>query len=122
MRKIIPYNPKLKHLARLLRKRSTPAEIMLWRYLKGKRMRGYDFHRQKPLGDYIVDFYCHELSLAVELDGRSHWENVEADIARQRSLERKGVRFLRFSEYAVRHRISAVLQTIADWIDENGGD
>ncbi len=71
-RKIIPYNPNLKELARKLRNNSTKAEIILWLKLKGKQMYGYDFHRQKPLDNYIADFFCHELMLAIEVDGYSH--------------------------------------------------
>jgi very-short-patch-repair endonuclease len=66
-RKIIPYNPKLKEYARQLRNNSTRSEIILWKYLKGKQMLGYDFHRQKPIDNYIVDFFCSELMLAIEL-------------------------------------------------------
>ena len=54
-RKIIPYNPKLREFARELRNNSTYTEILLWDYLKGKRMRGFDFDRQKPIDNYIVD-------------------------------------------------------------------
>ncbi len=71
-RKIIPYNPKLKEFARQLRNNSTKSEIYLWKHLKGKQMMGYDFHRQKPLDNFIVDFFCHELMLAIEIDGYTH--------------------------------------------------
>ena len=71
-RKIIPYNPKLKELARELRNNSTKAEIILWLKLKNKQLYGYDFHRQKPIDNYIVDFFCQELMLAIEVDGYSH--------------------------------------------------
>ena len=71
-RKIIPYDPKLKQLARELRNKSTLAEVLLWKHLKGKQIQGYDFHRQKPLDQYIVDFFCSELMLAIEIDGDSH--------------------------------------------------
>jgi very-short-patch-repair endonuclease len=71
-RKIIPYNPKSKQLARNLRNNSTKSEIILWMRLKGIQMKGYDFHRQKPLDNYIADFFCHELMLAIEIDGYSH--------------------------------------------------
>ena len=54
----IYYNKSLKERARYLRKNSTKSEIKLWKYLKGKQMLGYDFHRQKPIGNYIVDFLC----------------------------------------------------------------
>ncbi len=71
-RKIIPYNPKLKELARQLRNNSTKSEIILWLKLKGKQVYGYDFHRQKPIDNFILDFFCNELTLAIEVDGYSH--------------------------------------------------
>jgi len=70
-REIIPYNPKLKELARELRNNSTKSEIILWKELKGKFEGKYDFHRQKPLDNYIADFYCHELKLVIEIDGET---------------------------------------------------
>ena len=66
-RKIIPYKPYLKLLARKLRNNSTKSEMKLWLCLKGRQMCGYDFHRQKPLLNFIADFYCHELKLVIEL-------------------------------------------------------
>jgi len=64
-RKILPYNPVLKEKARELRNNSTRTEILLWTFLKGRQLHGYDFHRQKPIDEYIVDFFCNELMLAV---------------------------------------------------------
>ena len=75
-RKIIPYNPALKEKTRELRNNSTKTEIMLWMYLKGKQMKGYDFHRQKPLDEYIVDFFCNELLLAIEIYPPLAWLTV----------------------------------------------
>ena len=60
-RKIIPYNPKLTALARQLRNNATKSEIFLWLKLKGKQMYGYDFHRQKPIDNYILDFFCYRI-------------------------------------------------------------
>ncbi|SHG07837.1 Protein of unknown function [Arenibacter palladensis] len=71
-RKIIPYNPELKQLARQLRNNATKAEIFLWQRLIGKQMYGLDFHRQKLIDNYIIDFFCHELMLGIEVDGYSH--------------------------------------------------
>jgi very-short-patch-repair endonuclease len=71
-RKIIPYNRNLKELAKNLRNNSTKAEIILWQKLKRKQMYDYDFHRQKPIDNYILDFYCYELNLGIEVDGYSH--------------------------------------------------
>ena len=61
--KIIPYNPILKERARELRKNMTPGEVILWKHLKGKQMCGYDFDRQRPIDQFIVDFYCKKLML-----------------------------------------------------------
>ena len=68
---IIPYNPKLKQFARDLRNNSTLSEVLLWRQIKGQTLK-YEFHRQVPIDEFIVDFYCHELKLAIEIDGDSH--------------------------------------------------
>lgn len=118
-RKIIPYQPYLKQLARNLRNNSTASEIILWKYLQGKQMKGYDFHRQKPLDNYIVDFYCNELMLAVEIDGNSHDnENTsDNDIKRQARLESLGINFLRFDDIDVKKDINSVLQVIEEWIE-----
>ncbi len=62
-RNIYPYHPSLKQLAKELRNNSTFAEILLWNELKNKRLGDYDFHRQKPILNYIIDFFCHELTL-----------------------------------------------------------
>ena len=84
-------------------------------------MLGYDFHRQKSLDQFIVDFFCHELNLAIELDGSSHEtdEAQEKDAARQKRLESLGVKFLRFKESDVRKNMRTVLETIEHWIKTN---
>jgi len=107
-RKIILYNPKLKQLARNLRNNSTKSEISPWKHLKGKQMMGYDFHRQKPIENYIVDFFCHELMLAIEMDGFSHQleEVIEKDEIKESRLNELGVTVLRFQDeevYIVEH-------------------
>ena len=117
-RKIIHYNPKLKEFARDLRNNSTLSEILLWMKLKGKQMGGYDFHRQKPIDNYIVDFFCGELMLAIEIDGRSHDYKVTGDRERQTKLETLGVHLLRFTDYEVKKDINAVLKVIEAKIDE----
>ncbi len=117
IRKIIPYDHSLKQLARNLRNNSTLAEVLLWRELKGKQVRGYDFHRQKPKDKYIVDFYCPNLLLAIEIDGASHDEKIQQDAERQRKLESLGVRFLRFTDREVKTNLHGVVMAIEDWID-----
>ena len=119
-RKIIPYNPKLKEYARELRNNSTKAEIILWLKLKGKQMYGYDFHRQKPLDQYIVDFFCNELMLAIEVDGYSH-DLIEVhnnDLKKEMKLNKLGVTVLRFSDNQVLKDMTNVLRSIEWFIFE----
>jgi len=82
----------------------TLSEVLLWQELKGKQMLGYDFDRQRPIDEYIVDFYCKDLQLSIEIDGESHTheEVAENDVVRQKRLEELGVRFLRFDDLEVK--------------------
>ena len=116
--KIIPYNPLLKERARQLRQNMTPGEITLWKHLKGKQMCGYDFDHQRPIDQFIVDFYCKKLMLAIEIDGFSHdsKEAQEHDLERQARLESLGVQFLRFREEDVCREVEGVLKVIENWI------
>jgi very-short-patch-repair endonuclease len=116
---IIPYNPKLKERARYLRNNSTVAEVILWRYLEGKQCRGYDFDRQKPIDNYIVDFFCNELMLAIEIDGDSHNLKAAHDQRRQKRLESLGLPFLRFYDDDVKENVGGVLSVIEGWILQN---
>ena len=118
-RKIISYNPALKEKARQLRNDSTKTEILLWTFLKGRQLRGYDFHRQKPVDEYIVDFFCSELMLAIEIDGVSHIGKEMYDTERQNRLEKLGVRFLRFKDDDVFYNCDYVVKEIEKWIDNN---
>src|ERR1035437_9440133 len=118
-RKIIPYNPELKEFARELRRNMTLSEVLLWNELKQKKILGYDFDRQRPIGNFIVDFYSKELSLAIEIDGKSHIYRYDYDDERQRILEKLGVRFLRFEDIQVKKNITNVLRVIEDCIERN---
>lgn len=119
-RKIIPYQPWLKKIARKLRNNSTKSEIKLWNDLKGRKMMGYDFHRQKPLKRYIVDFYCRELDLVIELDGFSHFhsESFDKDRIRQEELEKLDLTVLRFEDEEVFDNYENVLRSIEYYIVE----
>jgi len=81
--------------ARNLRREQTDAERKLWWELRARRLDGFKFKRQVPLGRYIADFMCFECKLIVELDGSQHLEQVEYDEARTRWLERQGYRVVR---------------------------
>ena len=118
--KIIPYNPKLKEFARQLRNNSTETEIYLWLKLKGKQMYGYDFHRQKPIDNYIVDFFCNKLMLAIEVDGYSHefLEVYNKDIIKEKRLNDLGIEVLRFSDEEVLKDMENVLRAIEFFVLE----
>ncbi|MBF0236107.1 MAG: endonuclease domain-containing protein [SAR324 cluster bacterium] len=115
---IIPYNPKLKEFAKELRKNSTLSEVLLWNRLKSRQMRGYTFNRQKPLDQYIVDFYCKPLNLVIEIDGWSHDEKYNSDMIRQKHLESFGLHILRFHDHTVKENIENVLMAIDGWIQQ----
>jgi very-short-patch-repair endonuclease len=119
-REVIGYAKHLRELARKLRNNMTLGEVLLWQRLKRKQMRGYDFDRQRPIDRYIVDFYCKDLKLAIEIDGSSH-DGEEAkvnDRIRQERLESLGVRFLRFNDRDVKQNIEMVVNAIEHWIDD----
>lgn len=99
----------------------TQGEIILWNRLRAKRMMGYQFNRQKPVDQFIVDFYCKTLFLATEVDGSVHdsYEAKQYDQIRQARLESLGIRFLRFTDDEVRYRTNAVRLTIDNWIMEH---
>jgi very-short-patch-repair endonuclease len=118
-RKIIPYNPDLKDLACHLRRNMTLSEVLLWNELKQKQILGYDFDRQRPINNFIVDFYCKELQLAIEIDGDTHIYRYDYDEERQRNLEKLGIHFLRFDDIEVKKNVSNVLRVISDWIEKN---
>jgi Uncharacterized protein conserved in bacteria len=114
MPKIIPYNPKLKALARKLRKDMTFGEILLWNELKENQLWGFDFDRQRCIDNYIVDFYCKDLQLAIEIDGMSH-DHEEAfakDEFRQKRLENLGVIVIRFTESEMKNDMMNVIRCI----------
>jgi len=127
-RKIIPYNAKLKELARQLRNNSTKGEVFLWQKIKRKQYYGYDFHRQKPIDNYILDFFCHELMLGIEIDGYSH-EIVEVykkDVIKEEKIKSFGISLLHFTDSQVFNDMDNVLRAIEAFIlefeEKNGRD
>lgn len=98
----------------------THAEVLLWQKIRRKNL-GYQFHRQVPMLEYIVDFYCHELMLAIEVDGKVHNHPKVSvnDLNRQQKLESYGVHFLRFDNEEIKRDINSVLQKIENWIKLN---
>lgn len=113
----IHYNPELKHHARELRNNSTFSEVLIWEELKNRKMLGYKFLRQKPIGYFIADFFCNKLKLVIEIDGDSHTEEkFTYDINRQKWLESKGIHVLRFDDLKVKKDMNNVLMAIEGWI------
>jgi very-short-patch-repair endonuclease len=119
-RTIIPYNPKLKELAKRLRKTMTFSEVKVWNELKNGQLMGYDFDRQRAIGNYIVDFYCKDLLLALEIDGITHLDErvMFKDKERQEELEALGVTFIRFNALLCINKVEAVVREIGRWIVE----
>ena len=108
------YRRDLKLLSRTLRNDLTDAEKVLWQKLRGKQLRGLQFYRQKPLLDYIVDFYCPRAKLVIELDGSHHLDELSAasDLIRDERLLSIGLEVLRFDNLQVLQEIDAVLVVI----------
>jgi len=91
----------------------------MWNILKNKQMRGYDFDRQKPLLNYIVDFFCYDLMLVIEVDGITHHDDGDRAEKRQKEIENYGVHFLRFDAMRVVKNTEEVLQVIEKWIEDS---
>ena len=116
--RVIPYEKDLRKKARALRNNSTLTEVLLWNKLKRRKLKGFQFHRQLPMLRFIVDFYCHELQLAIEIDGPYHALQEKYDSKRQYELEQWGVRFLRFSVAEIKRDMDKVLKSILLAIEE----
>jgi very-short-patch-repair endonuclease len=111
---LLPFNKKLKPLARKLRNEMTDAERFFWGKIRKKQLNGYQFYRQKNIGNYIVDFYCPSARLVIELDGGQHYslEGKEKDRVRDAYLISLGFNILRFSDREVLTNIEGVLEHI----------
>lgn len=95
------------------------AEIQLWSRLKGKQRFGFDFHRQKPIDNFILDFFCHELMLGIELDGYSHTlESVQdRDELKEAKMNELEITLLRFQNEEVYQNLEHVIYQIDGWIE-----
>ncbi|WP_430934466.1 endonuclease domain-containing protein [Saccharicrinis sp. 156] len=106
---------KLKQFRRHLRNNSTPAETELWKYLKNKQVNGLRFRRQHPIGNYILDFYCVQIKLAIELDGEVHVYNEEYDLKRDTFLNEQGISVLRYENKFVFEFLEQILEEIEEF-------
>ena len=117
---MLPYNRNLKALSRRLRKNMTDAERLLWGKIRRKQLKGYQFYRQKPIGDYIVDFFCPRAKLVIEIDGSQHHtgEMTEYDRIRDEYMSSLGLRVLRFTNTEVLMHTEGVVERIEEEIRE----
>ncbi len=107
-------NPTLQQRARTLRNQATDTERHLWRFLRDRQIGGHRFRRQVPIGSYIADFACIETKLVIELDGGQHQDSSQYDSHRDRQIEERGFRVLRFWDNQVWQETAAVLETILE--------
>ncbi|QQS31068.1 MAG: DUF559 domain-containing protein [Sphingobacteriales bacterium] len=114
----LPYNPNLKQFSRNLRNVSELAEILLWNELKADKFLGLSFNRQKPILNYIADFYCKEKGVVIEIDGASHFseEAMQYDAERDRQMKVLGLKVIRIADKDVRKNMAGVLEELAHFL------
>jgi len=112
--------PEISRFARNLRKTQTDAEQILWSKLRSRGLSGFKFRRQHPIDNYILDFYCNEAQLGIEIDGGQHAEkeNIKMDAQRTAFLNQKGIRVIRFWNNDVLENTNEVLEEIYAIIKE----
>jgi very-short-patch-repair endonuclease len=113
---VIYYNRKLKPTARTLRKNMTDSERLLWSRIRRKQLKGFQFYRQKVVGNYIVDFYCPSAKIIVEVDGGQHYEEEgrRKDELRDSHMFELGFRVLRYSSWDVMNNLVGIVDDIWD--------
>ncbi len=111
-----PYKKSLKQNSRILRSNQTDPEEKLWAKIRHDQLLGFRFYRQKPLLNYIVDFYCPKAKLIIELDGSQHYEkdHQEQDQIRDAELSSLGLRVLRFDNGDIYNALDGVLEEICE--------
>ena len=107
-------NPQLLEFAKTMRSNATDAESLMWQLLRAKRFMNLKFRRQHVIAPYIVDFYCHELGLVIELDGSQHGtgDAIEYDTERTKFLEVLGLKVVRYWNHDVLGRTDVVLEDL----------
>ncbi len=105
----LPYNPALKQRAKDLRKAGNLSEVLLWQQIKSQQFLALDFDRQKIIGNYIVDFYCAEKAVVIELDGASHDFKTDYDATRDAYLKSLNLTVIHLLDHEVKSNLSGVL-------------
>ena len=106
----------IKAKARKLRKEMTPTEVLLWKHLRNKKLNNKHFRRQHPYGIYIIDFFCSDANLAIEVDGDIHRFKAEYDRERTKYLEETGLRVLRVANDEVLNNVEEVIEKIKSYL------
>ena len=116
--------PPLKDRRKELRNNPTATESLLWRHLQRRQLLGKRFRRQYSVGRYVVDFFCTECDLAIELDGAPHYQLLRQDYEAERTkyIEGLGIELLRFENRVVRENLEAVLETIREAVKRKSND
>ena len=107
--KRLPYNQNLREKAKALRKAGNLCEVLIWQQVHKNKFKGYDFDRQKIIGNYIVDFYCVDCDVVIEIDGSSHNDKGEYDCKRENFLKGLGLTVIHISAGDVLNRLDDVL-------------
>ena len=115
---VLKYNQKNKNNSRHLRRNLTDAEALLWSRIRRKQIENIQFYRQKPIGNFIVDFYAPSAKLIIEIDGGQHFEeiHIEKDKKRDAYLQKLGLKILRFDNFQILKSLDEVLEMIFDEI------
>ncbi|MCL2636846.1 MAG: DUF559 domain-containing protein [Oscillospiraceae bacterium] len=108
----LPFNPELRERARELRKAGNLCEVIMWKQFNKKKFKGYDFDRQKIIGNYIVDFYCVDCAVVIEIDGKSHDNKEIYDGDRNSFMTSLGLTVIRIQAYDVLNNLNKVMEML----------
>jgi very-short-patch-repair endonuclease len=110
----LPFNPTLKEVAKKLRKSNNLSETLFWNRVKRKQFNNFDFDRQKIIGDYIVDFYCSNCDVIIEIDGNSHNGKEDYDFLRDQFFIELGLKIIHIDSMSVLQDMDAVMDYLRD--------
>jgi very-short-patch-repair endonuclease len=113
--------PELLRIAADLRNSLTPSERLLWEKLRNRKLSGFKFRRQHPFNEIILDFYCHDARISIEVDGNIHKDNYQKERDKERTfiLSKFGIKELRFSNWEVENQIEKVLDKIKEYLQQS---
>lgn len=110
----LPYNSKLRRRAKELRKAGNLSEVLLWNNLKNRQFKGFDFDRQKIIGNFIVDFYCANRNVVLEIDGSSHDDKIEYDTERDAFMTGLGLTVIHIQSKDVLQKLDGVMEMLSN--------